>query len=112
MESKIKKLKEKLSYKKELLKNYIIYLKNRQIFEYSSEKKTYTNNYWLASPFVRTDANCVTYGINYVGRGYVYRNYLWYSNGDVDSRTSGVRAVVTLSSDLKFTGSSETGWSY
>jgi len=80
--------------------------------EYSSEKKTYTNNYWLASPFVRTDANCVTYGINYVGRGYVYRNYLWYSNGDVDSRTSGVRAVVTLSSDLKFTGSSETGWSY
>jgi len=39
VESKIKKLKEKLSYKKELLKNYIIYLKNRQIFEYSSEKK-------------------------------------------------------------------------
>ena len=43
---------------------------------------------------------------------YLNSEYLFMSNGDPKATTNGVRAVVTLSSDVQLTGSSEAGWSY
>lgn len=73
-----------------------------------------TNNawYWLATQYTNTDGNYVKYGLFMTGNGYVMDHQLWTSVGNPASYKNGIRAVVTLSSDINFTGSSAEGWSY
>ena len=68
--------------------------------------------YWLASPYVDTTVNRVAFGFLCVSSGFVTLNGLWYSTGSTYYGERGVRAVVTLSSDIQLTGSSAEGWSY
>jgi len=78
-------------------------------------KMLFNNNdttYFLASPFIYTPKNGVYYGIRRIAFGKVSEDDLWSSLGEFSYMSGGVRAVVTLSSELEFTGSSETGWSY
>ncbi len=68
--------------------------------------------YWLASPCIDTGTGYATFGIRLVVGGMVPVMDLWNTTGSTSYNVEGVRAVVTLSSDINFTGSSETGWSY
>ncbi len=68
--------------------------------------------YWLASTYDRTFTYGVLSGFMYVVKGVVNYAFLLDSMGVAYSSAAGVRAVVTLSYDTNFTGSSETGWSY
>ena len=77
--------------------------------EYGAED-TY---YWLASPYVYTSTDCANFGMRGVAGGDVDGYDLWYSDGDCnDYWSTGVRAVVSLSSDIQLAGSSEAGWTY
>ena len=68
--------------------------------------------YWLASPFVDTDIFNAYFGLRGVGNGGVFNCNLFDSSGYSDYGGAGVRAVVTLSSDIELTGNSTNGWSY
>ena len=68
--------------------------------------------YWLASPYVNTDIDCAYFGMHVVESGSVSDYGLWNSNGYASCSEYGVRAVVSLASDINVTGSSETGWTY
>ena len=68
--------------------------------------------YWLASLCVNTYTSYVNFGMRFVGYSNVGSYGLWYSNGNHDDSGLGVRAVVSLSSDIQLTGSSAEGWSY
>ncbi len=108
--------------------NAIVTLTNNDYYYYTSELTTISKEqnakaynmifrnddiaYWLASSYVRTHTDYVYFGIRYVINGLVNRKDLWKSNGDYTYYESDIRAVVTLSSDITFTGSSDTGWSY
>ena len=80
--------------------------------EYDEDMEEYSNYYWLASPYVNAYTGYATFGMRNVLCGSVSNYDLFGSNGNTDYGTRGVRAVVTLSSDIQFTGSSETSWSY
>ena len=84
-----------------------------------SHTKIYTmlfgdNNasYWLASLCVASANYGTVYGLRSIGSGYVDYCSLWVTTGGFNSNELGVRAVITLSSDITLTGSSETGWTY
>ena len=67
-------------------------------------------NYWLATQSVDSRA---LYGIFFVFESYVSGSWFFASYGQVNILSGyGVRAVVTLSQELKFTGNSTDGWSY
>ncbi len=68
--------------------------------------------YWLASPCVSTDTNYAGFGMRYVEYGSVTSCDLWDSRGNAYCSEDGVRAVVTLSSDIQFTEYTANGWSY
>ena len=68
--------------------------------------------YWLASPCVYTWADIAYFGMRHVYSGYVGSYGLFYSDGSSYYNEHGVRAVVTLSSDITLTGDSRNGWSY
>ena len=77
--------------------------------EYGAED-TY---YWLASPYVNTFTNHAYFGMRNVGNGYVRDYDVWDSYGCCcDYYGRGVRAVVSLASDIQVTGDSTNGWSY
>ena len=68
--------------------------------------------YWLASPYVYTGTHYANFGMRLVGDGNVYACLLWNSIGFTNYGERGVRAVVTLSSDIQFTEYTANGWSY
>ncbi len=73
----------------------------------------YTNySYWLATPIVKADQANASYGVLILSIGRIGAYFLWNTQGSSDTYGLYLRAVVTLSSELNFTGSSETGWSY
>ena len=72
--------------------------------------------YWLASKCVITETGEAFFGMHAVdpliGEEGVFCYALCSSYGYSNGVEYDVRAVVTLSSDITFTGSSEDGWSY
>ena len=69
--------------------------------------------YWLASPYVNQDTYYAYFGMRSVdGYGHVGGCNLWGSYGGPGYGGFGVRAVVTLSSDIQFTEYTANGWSY
>ena len=86
------------------------------------ESKDDTTKYWLATQMTMARSQyTLSWGLadfdpsdgeNAYG-GWIERDgYLYNSCKGEGSSTRGVRAVVALSSDLVFTGSSDTSWSY
>ena len=65
--------------------------------------------YWLASPSVGSGAG---FSMRFVGDDHVSECFLWSSYGSTNYDGFGVRAVVTLSSDIQFTEYTANGWSY
>ena len=54
-------------------------------------------SYWLASSYVNADDNFSGFGLRYVySAGCVYDYDLWYSYGETDNSSLGVRAVVPV----------------
>ena len=96
---------------------YYYYAPDLETIEYGS--KAYTmlfgeddTYYWLASPHVYSYTSYAFFGMRFVGYGGVLYYNLWDSSGNATSYELGVRAVVSLASDINVTGSSETGWTY
>ena len=72
--------------------------------------KDNNNYYWLDSPYVYADAGGAVWGFRRVSDGGVYSDYLWSSIDGALSDSFGVRAVVSLKSDIQLSGSSSEGW--
>lgn len=68
------------------------------LFTNTNSSDTY---YWLASPFVNADSSDAGWGLRYVTHGYVVGNYLWNSRLGSYAPSFGVRAVVSLGSDVQ-----------
>ncbi len=68
--------------------------------------------YWLASRHASAIPYEASYGFRQVGGNLVGGSTLYSTTGGFYFNEAGVRAVVTLQSDIMLTGSSETGWSY
>ena len=68
--------------------------------------------YWLAESDMVTYPNNVYFGVRAVKKEIIKHLSLWRADGRTYGADAGVRAVVTLQSDITLTGSSETGWSY
>lgn len=66
------------------------------LFGKSDEK-----DYWLASLFVATDNRYVNFGLRLIESGYVGGDFFIDSYGDYGNSKRGVRAVVTLKSDVQ-----------
>ncbi len=69
-------------------------------------------SYWLANAFVGTQMQLLDYGFLVLLPSAIHYDDLWLSIGATETHTRSVRAVVSLSPNIKTTGSSETGWSY
>ena len=72
--------------------------------------KDNSNSYWLDSPYVYANTGIAYWGFRNVYNGGVYNYDLWYSDSGANSDSRGVRAVVSLKSDIKLSGSSSEGW--
>jgi len=59
------------------------------------------NDYWLASPYVVTNTDDAGFGMYIVYDGKVISGGLLFSRGDTNTPTRGVRAVVTISSEVE-----------
>ena len=57
-------------------------------------------NYWLASYYASARSDFVNWGLRVVDGGGVSSNLLYFSYGDENSYSNGVRAVVSLKSDI------------
>jgi len=79
---------------------------------FRNRENTKDDVYWLASMYSYVDTYCAGYGMRAVLAGGVSFGDFVYANSTTNGGFCGVRAVVTLSSDINFTGSAETGWSY
>ena len=64
--------------------------------------------YWLGSQYSRAIMDYVYFGLHYVFNGYVSGGGLCYSYGDPYINSSGVRAVVSLKSEIQITREYET----
>ena len=69
-------------------------------------------HYWLASPSLNAGPGIASSGFRIVASGMIDYYNIWFNYGFGSYSEKGVRAVVTLQSDLVLTGSSTTGWSY
>jgi len=58
------------------------------------------NNFWLNSTYILTRNSRVSFGVFSIGNGKVDGGGLWYSTGEPSIKSRGVRAVVTISSDI------------
>lgn len=58
--------------------------------------------YWLASSFVFAGGSMLGYGLRIIKNGCTGVNYLWSSTGNASTPECGVRAVVTISSEVPF----------
>ena len=72
--------------------------------------KNNNNDYWLDSPFVNAYAGIAYWGFRIVCGGGVYGYNLWDSFYGADDSSFGVRAVVSLKSDIQLSGNSANGW--
>ena len=72
--------------------------------------KDNNNYYWLDSPYVNAFTGYAYWGFRIVGYGSVNGNSLWNSSNGAGNSTNGVRAVVSLKSDIQLSGSSSEGW--
>ena len=68
------------------------------------------NYYWLDSPYVNAYTGDAYWGFRRVYNGYVNYYDLWDSGYGAFNNGNGVRAVVSLKSDIKLSGSSSEGW--
>lgn len=89
--------------------NYLYFHVSNTLFETGT---SLGNIYWLASPYAQTTPDCIYFGMLSVSANWLHGFCLWTPRGDANTVSRGVRAVVSLSSNIKLTGSSETGWSY
>jgi len=58
--------------------------------------------YWIASNYILAHEKFVQFGLNDIRDGGVYNCALWESSGTSYDHSRGVRAVVTLSSDVSY----------
>ena len=72
--------------------------------------KDNSNYYWLDSPFAFANTGFAFWGFLYVSDGSVIGSGLWYSDRGARNHSNGVRAVVSLKSDIQLSGSSSEGW--
>ena len=72
--------------------------------------KDNNNYYWLDSPYVYAGTGHAYWGFRTVHRGGVGNSSLWSSSYGAGSDGIGVRAVVSLKSDIQLSGSSSEGW--
>ena len=72
--------------------------------------KDNNNYYWLDSPCVYADTGNAYWGFRNVNYGGVYSSNLWNSRYGANSLSRGVRAVVSLKSDIQLSESSSEGW--
>lgn len=82
------------------------------IMLFRNSENTSNAHYWLASQCVETETYCVYFGMHAVKNGSVRSVYFVYSNDDCGGSMEGVRAVVSLGTDIQFSGSSADGWSF
>ena len=68
------------------------------------------NAYWLDSPYVFANTGYALWSFRFVNGGGVRDGYLWRSYYGAYSCGGGVRAVVSLKSDIQLSGSSSEGW--
>jgi len=73
---------------------------------------TKNDNYWLASPFVLTNSYYAYFGLRIVSGGFVNANDFLISDGETHGNSYGVRAVVSLGSDVVFTGTTTEGLTF
>ena len=66
--------------------------------------------YWLASSFVSAGFASAIFGLRNVGYGDVDGGRLVGSDGVISGRPFGVRAVVTLKSNIKLEGTAASGY--
>ena len=90
---------------------------NKEAFEmifgtYDEDMGMYSSYYWLASPYVCTNPDAANFGLRFVEDGSVSNYSLWSSNGNSYYSVIGVRAVVTLASDIQITEKTAEGWNY
>ena len=57
--------------------------------------------YWLGSQCVYANVGYAYFGFRSVNNGYVHHYSLYYSNGNTNNNTYGVRPAVSLKSDIK-----------
>lgn len=70
------------------------------------------SQYWLASPYVAAYSNYVQLGFRRVYSGSVRGASFVFSYKSWGSSAQGVRAVVSLASDIQLVGSSAQGWKF
>ncbi len=87
------------------LKNDYCYYDVLDIESIDSESKVYTMlfdaQYWLASPYVITTTYEAHFGMHIMDLGTVRGTDLWVSDGIANYGENGVRAVVSLASDIQ-----------
>ena len=72
--------------------------------------KDNNNYYWLDSPYVYANTGSAHWGFRSVGSGGVNDGSLWGSHSGAYGYSDGVRAVVSLKSDIQLSESSSEGW--
>lgn len=78
---------------------------------FRNEANTSNVSYWLGSSYVYAHPYNAFFGVRLVYDGNVGHNDLWSSgSGDHGSRSCGVRAVVSLKSDVIFTPNGANSW--
>ena len=72
--------------------------------------KDNSNSYWLGSPYVDANTGYAYWGFRGVNYGNVGDGSVWGSHRGAGDYSYGVRAVVSLKSDIQLSGSSSEGW--
>ena len=72
------------------------------LFKGTSDKtgNTYINAYWVASPYVHTAQGSAAWGVRTVVAQFVQSSALWNSASGTKTVNRGIRAVVTLKSNI------------
>ena len=85
--------------------------KTLKLIRYNDDETT-NASYWLASRAEYCQSIALRYLVQYVAEGSLRNYYLgiFESSGGSHTRSNGVRPVIVLDSNIKFTGSSENGW--
>ena len=78
--------------------------------EYDEDNDYYSAQYCLASPFISTDTYYVCFGLRMVDDGDVFGEFLWFSDEVPAFIENGVRAVVSLDTDVNISASTSGGW--
>jgi len=80
---------------------------------FKNNENELVDTYWLASRYTYVDTWCVCYGMFMMRQRVVAgTDFIDSLQAMPDGYSYGVRAVVSLGTDIKLTGSSTSGWSY